>query len=265
MGWRIQGDRCEHWMQMNERGTRDGGGCGCQKSRLDLWLIERDTFLGWSGKVGCSVWRHKHRRFYRYPCPSGNRLQSDCASCFSYSLLGQFLTNLEPVPRVPRFCPRTHDLNAPSLNAAFESGFFSENPISRHSSSSIFHLLPKTKEKLFNRPLRMHFHPNSNNIEDVARSPIRSTMSPRESKEIATHRDYCTTKLRVTVLSTPPRLYALKSSILDYRSYLENKIKVVIRRGKEKKVIANQRHNLLTDSLLFLSLLFFPLSTLLLH
>lgn len=35
-------------MQMNERGTRDGGGCGCQKSRLDLWLIERDTFLGWS-------------------------------------------------------------------------------------------------------------------------------------------------------------------------------------------------------------------------
>ena len=111
----------------------------------------------------------------------------------------------------------------------------------------------------------MHFHPNSNNIEDVARSPIRSTMSPRESKEIATHRDYCTTKLRVTVSSTPPRLYALKSSILDYRSYLENKIKVVIRRGKEKKVIANQRHNLLTDSLLFLSLLFFPLSTLLLY
>lgn len=73
-------------------------------------------------------------------------------------------------------------------------------------------------------------------------------MSPRVKswREIAIHRDYCTTKLRVTVSSTPPGLYALKSSILDYRSYLENKIKVVIRR---KKVIANQRHNLLTDSL----------------
>lgn len=51
--------------------------------------------------------------------PPGNRLQSDCASCFSCSLLGQFLSNLEPVPRVP--LPAYKRL-APSY-AAFHGGF----------------------------------------------------------------------------------------------------------------------------------------------
>lgn len=44
-----------------------------------------------------------------------------------------------------------------------------------------------------------------------------SMMSPRAWLRLQTDRDYCTTKLRVTVSSTPPRLYALRSTILDYR------------------------------------------------
>lgn len=224
-------------MQMNERGTRDGGGCGCQKSRLDLWLIERDTFLGWSEleKLDVRFDGTNIGGFTVIPAPRAigynpivplvfptrcSASSSPTSNLFhEYHASARVRTILTRLALTPR---SRADFSAKIQYPGIPPPIFSS------------HLLPKTKEKLFNRPLRMHFHPNSNNIEDVARSPIRSTMSPRESKEIATHRDYCTTKLRVTVLSTPPRLYALKSSILDYRSYLENKIKVVIRRGKKK-------------------------------
>lgn len=245
--WRIQAseDRGHgHWMQMN--GNEGMGGSGCQKSRLDLWLIERDTFLGW--RIGDEEW--KSWTF---------GLTAQTSAVLPLSLpLGQsatirlcllfFLLVARPVPHQPRTCSTSTTLlpayvrsasRAPSLTRSRAD--FSAKIQSRHSSA-IFSLPPispkksrtlsrsgKIVQEIFPTP---PIRPNLNNIEDVrvGTSPIRSTMSPRV--EIATHRDYCTTKLRVTVSSTPPRLYALKSSVLDYRSYLENKIKVVIRREK---------------------------------
>ncbi|KOX77826.1 hypothetical protein WN51_05712 [Melipona quadrifasciata] len=78
----------------------------------------------------------------------------------------------------------------------------------------------------------------------------RSPVSARSKSHllVVLGRDYCTTKLRVTVPSTPPRLYALRSTILDYsRAYLENKIKVAVTRRKNTSTVRIKSEELHPD------------------
>lgn len=70
----VRGSRC-HWMQMNgaerQRERETGRNVsGCQKSRLNLWLIERDF-----SRVDANEWKSwmfswwQTSRWYRYSCP----------------------------------------------------------------------------------------------------------------------------------------------------------------------------------------------------
>lgn len=162
------------------------GGSGCQKSRLNLWLIERDTFLGWtSGKVGCSVW-WQTSAVLPLSLPLGQ--SATIRLCLLF-----FLLVARPVPHQPRTCSTSTRFGlarAPSLTPRSRADF-----LSRHLSD-IFHsshFLKKSWTFLSTIPkftlskgldFSNLIHLNLNNIEHlrVGTTPIRSTMSPRESR-----------------------------------------------------------------------------------
>lgn len=104
-------------------------GGGWQKSRLDLWLIERDTFLGWDSRGREELEKELDVR-----------LMANIGGCTVIPAPGQsatirlcllfFLLVARPVPRQPRTCStsasaraRTRSPRARLACAAFESGF----------------------------------------------------------------------------------------------------------------------------------------------
>lgn len=123
-------------LNADERRRETGrSGSGCQKSRLNLWLIEREfSRVDGERMEKLDVQLMANIALVPLYLPPGNRLQSDCASCFSCSLLGQFLSNLEPVPRV--LLPAYHRL-APS-SPRVPPRIFSENPRTRSAQPLSF-------------------------------------------------------------------------------------------------------------------------------
>lgn len=145
-----------------------GGGGGWQKSRLDLWLIERDTFLGWDSRGREELEKELDVR-----------LMANIGGCTVIPAPGQsatirlcllfFLLVARQVPRQPRTCStsasaraRTRSPRARLACAAFESGFSAKIRHFIPLFSFLFHFSSSFKENRLEMD-ESRDHPRSKN------------------------------------------------------------------------------------------------------